>query len=42
MILSRKAQNIGASLTLALTAKAGELKKEGIDVVSFGVGEPDI
>lgn len=41
MILSRKAQNIGASLTLALTAKAGELKKEGLDVVSFGVGEPD-
>ncbi|SQC07329.1 aspartate aminotransferase [Clostridium perfringens] len=41
MILSRKAQNIGASLTLALTAKVGELKKEGIDVVSFGVGEPD-
>lgn len=41
MILSRKAQGIGASLTLALTAKAGELKKEGIDVVSFGVGEPD-
>ncbi|TPE21646.1 pyridoxal phosphate-dependent aminotransferase [Clostridium perfringens] len=41
MILSRKAQNIGASLTLALTAKAGELKKEGIDVLSFGVGEPD-
>ena len=41
MILSRKAQNIGASLTLALTAKAGELKKEGRDVVSFGVGEPD-
>ncbi len=27
MILSRKAQNIGASLTLALTAKSGELKK---------------
>lgn len=41
MILSRKAQDIGASLTLALTAKAGELKKEGVDVVSFGVGEPD-
>lgn len=41
MILSRKAQGIGASLTLALTAKAGELKKEGVDVVSFGVGEPD-
>ncbi|ELC8441552.1 pyridoxal phosphate-dependent aminotransferase [Clostridium perfringens] len=41
MILSRKAQSIGASLTLALTAKAGELKKEGVDIVSFGVGEPD-
>ncbi|MGG5462289.1 pyridoxal phosphate-dependent aminotransferase [Clostridium sp. B9] len=41
MILSKKAQGIGASLTLALTAKAGELRKQGIDVVSFGVGEPD-
>lgn len=41
MILSEKAEQIGASLTLALTAKAGELKKQGLDVVSFGVGEPD-
>lgn len=41
MILSKKAEKIGASLTLALTAKAGELKKQGLDVVSFGVGEPD-
>jgi aspartate aminotransferase len=29
------------SITLAVTAKAGKLKAEGIDVVSFGAGEPD-
>ena len=28
-------------MTLALTAKAGELKAQGVDVISFGVGEPD-
>lgn len=41
MELSKKALNIEPSLTLALTAKAGELKSKGIDVVSFGAGEPD-
>ena len=41
MNLSRKALNMEASITLALTAKAGQLKASGIDVVSFGVGEPD-
>ena len=39
--LSNKAKKMSASLTLALTAKAAEMKKEGIDVISFGVGEPD-
>jgi aspartate aminotransferase len=29
------------SITLAVTAKAGRLKAQGIDVVSFGAGEPD-
>lgn len=29
------------SPTLAITAKANELKKQGVDVVSFGAGEPD-
>lgn len=39
--LSNKTSNIAPSLTLALTAKAGELKAAGQDVISFGVGEPD-
>ncbi len=41
MNLSKKAMNMEASMTLALTAKAGQLKAKGIDVISFGVGEPD-
>lgn len=41
MELSRKAKNIEPSITLSITAKAKELKDSGVDVVSFGVGEPD-
>lgn len=41
MQLSKKAGNINPSITLAITAKANELKKQGVDVVSFGAGEPD-
>lgn len=41
MNLSDKAQNIASSLTLDITAKANELKNNGIDVVSFAAGEPD-
>lgn len=41
MELSRKAQAIEPSLTLAITAKAKEMKEKGIDVISFSVGEPD-
>lgn len=41
MILSKKAQNISPSITLAITANAKRMKKEGIDVISFGAGEPD-
>ena len=32
---------IKPSITLAVTAKAARLKADGIDVVSFGAGEPD-
>ncbi|NLJ90344.1 MAG: pyridoxal phosphate-dependent aminotransferase [Clostridiales bacterium] len=39
--LSKKAQNVKPSSTLAITAKAKELKGMGIDVVGFGAGEPD-
>ena len=41
MDLSNKAKQINPSLTLEITAKAKELKEAGIDVVSFGAGEPD-
>lgn len=41
MEYSKKAKNINPSITLAITAKAKELIAGGIDVVSFGAGEPD-
>ena len=41
LTLSRKAQAVKPSSTLAITAKAKALKAEGIDVVGFGAGEPD-
>lgn len=41
MELSRKAQAIEPSLTLAITAKAKEMKEKGIDVISFSAGETD-
>ena len=39
--LSRKAALVKPSSTLAITAKAKEMKESGIDVVGFGAGEPD-
>ena len=39
--LSRKGLNIAPSVTLSITAKAKEMKNAGIDVISFGAGEPD-
>lgn len=41
MNLSKKANSISPSLTLAITAKAKKMKAEGIDVIGFGAGEPD-
>ncbi|MBV4420703.1 pyridoxal phosphate-dependent aminotransferase [Clostridium tyrobutyricum] len=41
MNLSKKAEKIQASITLAITAKAKQMKSEGIDVIGFGAGEPD-
>jgi len=39
--LSQRAQQISDSQTLSISAKANALRLEGIDVVSFGAGEPD-
>ncbi|NLK99009.1 MAG: pyridoxal phosphate-dependent aminotransferase [Epulopiscium sp.] len=41
MKLSNKVMDITPSSTLAVTAKAKQMKAEGIDVVGFGAGEPD-
>ena len=41
MKLARRLSVIEPSPTLAVSAKAAKLKSEGIDVVSFGAGEPD-
>lgn len=41
MQYSKKAQSLTPSLTLAITAKAKELRDQGMDVVGFGAGEPD-
>jgi len=41
MRLSSRAKSIGVSPTLALNAKTKKLQSEGVDVVTFAVGEPD-
>ena len=40
-MLSKKAQSIGLSPTMAIDSKAKELKAQGVDVIGFGAGEPD-
>jgi aspartate aminotransferase len=40
-MLSKRIQNLKPSPTLALAAKARELKAKGLDVISLTVGEPD-
>ena len=39
--LSKLVDNIKPSFTLQMTAKAAALRSKGIDVINFGVGEPD-
>jgi len=41
MAIAKRAQAIKPSPTLATAAKAKAMKAQGIDVVDFGVGEPD-
>ncbi|HMK49206.1 MAG TPA: pyridoxal phosphate-dependent aminotransferase [Thermodesulfovibrionales bacterium] len=40
-MLSERARKIQPSPTLAIDAKAKAMKAQGVDVVNFGVGEPD-
>ena len=39
--ISKIAAAIAPSATLAISAMAKQMKADGIDVVSFGAGEPD-
>ena len=40
-ILSKRASEAEESVTLAITAKANQMREQGIDVISFSAGEPD-
>jgi len=39
--ISKRAAALSPSLTLAIDAKAKQMKADGLDVVGFGAGEPD-
>ena len=41
MKLTERITSVQPSPTLAITAKANEMKAQGIDIISFGAGEPD-
>ncbi|MHC4619237.1 MAG: pyridoxal phosphate-dependent aminotransferase [Planctomycetota bacterium] len=41
MKTSKRARAVPPSATIAVTARAIQLKAQGVDVVSFGAGEPD-
>ena len=41
MKLSSRLDSIKPSITLAVTSKAAALRRQGIDVIGFGAGEPD-
>ena len=41
MKIAHRLAHVKPSLTLAVTAKAAELKAQGHDIISFGAGEPD-
>lgn len=41
MKISKRAQEVPASATIAVTSRAQELKAQGVDVVGFGAGAPD-
>ncbi|WP_197681422.1 pyridoxal phosphate-dependent aminotransferase [Planococcus donghaensis] len=41
MNLANRVQTLTPSTTLAITAKANELKAQGVDVIGLGAGEPD-
>ena len=41
LTISHRCQHIAPSMTLAIDARAKEMKAKGLDIVGFGAGEPD-
>jgi len=41
MKVSKRAQEVPASATIAVTSRAQQLKAQGVDVIGFGAGAPD-
>ena len=41
LTISERCKRIAPSVTLAINTKAKEMRAQGIDVIAFGVGEPD-
>ena len=41
MIFSERILKVKPSPTIAVTAMAAQLKAKGVDVIDFGIGEPD-
>nr|WP_238942683.1 pyridoxal phosphate-dependent aminotransferase [Planococcus beigongshangi] len=39
--MAKRVQTLTPSTTLAITAKANELKAQGVDIIGLGAGEPD-
>ena len=41
MIFSRKSEKVLPSITLEITSRAKQMKKDGVDIIILGAGEPD-
>jgi len=41
MLFSRKSEEISPSITLEITSRAKQMKKDGVDIIILGAGEPD-
>ena len=41
MPLSHNVQRVQESVTMQISAKAAQLKREGVDVIALSAGEPD-
>lgn len=40
-MLTKRIQNISPSMTLELTGKVADLRRQGIDIIAYNLGEPD-